>query len=348
MSIDNQGIAKSFTPVPQKSRDVDPVEGLKKYETIYYRCYVNNFKDDDVREKMEATKQQDNLLAFASKDGYDRKRIEADRDKVLKMREGDTLVKSKQGEIFEHIISENVENHNWLGDNAYTFKTVEHDDRIHHADLVVEWDPKEDEEKETEEKEEVEKEPVRLAIDCTVAEVEENLNQKVKYILDELKNKKMTDIDYFESQIDGSVGPIKNIPRVILAINKDKLEGLCKDFQVLSPSNPAWQRNYLQIFFLEEISMQLIKQIGIVKDGFAKPDNLYVKSREIDYIKKRDFLLDRMKEVLDIIENMLANKKKVLSEESLMQADKDVKQSKAIKHIKNAYESIPEKNKKVI
>ena len=313
---------------PRKSEKVPSVEGLDKYETIYYRWYINNFKDADVQKKSDDKEQQRDLSFFAQGDEYDRDRIMADRAKVVRMRENDDRA-SKEGEIFEHIITENIELHGWLGDNAFTFKTVEYDDRTKHVDLVVEWDNGEG------------KEPIKLAIDCTVASTEDVINKKVGYILDELKERKMTNVDYFESQVDFSVKPIKDIPRVILAINKDKLENLCRDFVVLDKNDPVWQSNYLQVFFLEEIRAQIVSQTEIIGKNFGEPDNLRGEEALEKYSNEKDFLLKRLAEIEDVIKERLKEKEQVLSEDDWAQANEDIKRSKAFKYIKKAYGDIP-------
>lgn len=336
MNLENQGVPQKIIAAPQKNKDVEPIEGLQEHETIYYRWFVNNHKDDRVKRKMERAKNQEDLLEFARRDGYDQKKVERDRNKVLRMRENDVLVKSKQGEIFENMISENIELHNWLGDNAFTFKTVEYDDRTKHTDLIVEWEPDKG------------GEPIKLAIDCTVAELQGNLRKKVKYIVDELERGEMTNIDYFESQVDDFTGPIEDVPRVILAINKDKLEMLCKKFIDLNNSDPDWQNNYLQIFFLEEIKMQLTKQIDLLADNFTKVNSPIFKEKEIKYGDRRNFLLGKLNKVVNIVEDILQKKKKTLSEESFAQADRNIKKSKAIRHIKSSYDSIVEQKGGII
>lgn len=336
MNLENQGVPQRIIAVPQKSKDVEPIEGLQEYETIYYRWFVNNYKDDGVKRKMETAKNQEDLLEFAPRDGYDQKKVERDRDKVLRMRENDVLLKSKQGEIFEHIISENIELHNWLGDNAFTFKTVEYDDRTKHTDLIVEWVPDKG------------GEAIKLAIDCTVAELQGNLRKKVEYIVDELEGGEMTNIDYFESQVDDFVGSIEDIPRIILAINKDKLETLCKKFIDLNNSDSDWQTNYLQIFFLEEIKLQLIKQIDLLADNFTKVNSPIFKEKKIKYGDRRNFLLGELNKVANIVENILQKKKKALPEDSFARADRDIKKSKAISHIKASYDSIVEQKGGII
>ncbi len=158
----------------------------------------------------------------------------------------------------------------------------------------------------------------------------------------------MTNIDYFESQVDFSVRPIKDIPRVILAINKDKLENLCKNFVVLDKNDPAWQSNYLQVFFLEEIRAQIVLQTKIIREDFGEPDNLRGEEAQEKYSDRKDSLLKRLAEIEDVIEERLEEKKQILSEDNWNQASEDIKQSKAFKYIKRAYADIPGRHTHVI
>lgn len=321
---ENSFSSQSEIPKVKPDKNVDSVEGLGKYATIYFRWFINNFRDKRLEEKKERQRRQLDLLSFIKK-GFNKTKIMKDYEKVLELRENDALGKNPQAMIFEHIVTENIELHNWLGDSALTYKTTEYDDRINHTDLVVEWDGEEG------------MEPIRLAIDCTIAESEEVLDKKVGYIVKELNNLRMTKIKYFESDIDNTAKTIQDVPRIILAIDRNKLEELCKDFINLSVADSAWQENYLQLFFLREVEEQLIMQLKLLE----KDDKniKYLLSRHTDYSKEKIMSLsDKLKTLLELIRKIIKEKTDAMPEDTLARVKKYIANAKAPELIKKYYQ----------
>ena len=186
------------------------------------------------------------LVDFSTGNNYDQNDLKNDERWVEEQQRREHETKAtKRGKILEYAIFKNAESADWFGPEAYTVQTTEYDDRHNHIDFVVEW--------ETDEKIE------RLGIDATTAESAEVIEKKRNIISQEIAEGRFGTVKYFESEIDGSVGPIEQIPRLILAVDRDGVKRLAKDLVHKKPLELA--DNPEQLLLLEQIQTQMVDQI---------------------------------------------------------------------------------------
>jgi len=156
------------------------------------------------------------------------------------------VVKTKRGEILEHVIRHHAEMSDWLGDNCYTVETTEYDDRANHIDFIIEWEQEDGE-------------AVRLAIDVTTTEDPDVFDKKESLIKDEIEKGWLSRVKYFQSEIDETKGKIQNLPRAVIAVSKENIQKLCGELINKKPAELA--KSPEQLLLLDEIGTQMTDQI---------------------------------------------------------------------------------------
>lgn len=111
----------------------------------------------------------------------------------------------KVADILEAIIYQQANLSGWLGPNVETIKTSEYDDIVNKVDLIAEFNS--------------EYSPSHLAFGVDVTFGSKTLWDKVNKIKEELEADKLAEIKYFESH--GFIGSLKQVPRVIVGVEKD-------------------------------------------------------------------------------------------------------------------------------
>lgn len=213
----------------------------------------------------EVQNAKQNKKTLATMDGFDEyiHSVDFDKKKVKTESQKDTGAKSLQGELLADIMAFRMNDYGWLGDNTKITQTSEFDDRFNHADLVCEFDNRESGEENVA--------PTFLAIDCTVTEDHEVLEKKIGFTSRRFRDMEMLpDIKYHRKN-DGKAG-IKSIPRVIVAIEKKRLDEVCKSMLLADNGNESaiskTRTSYLQLYMLYEIGAQLNKQLHYVAEKF--------------------------------------------------------------------------------
>lgn len=271
--------ALSETYLPKKDMSELKEEPLWLKEELVYDKYVSEY-----------IKQKPEMDDFS--DIYPKEEIKEDKDKLTEIKERRKFKKTKRSEILEAVLARQIEEANWLGENCFISQVCEYDDVINHTDLVAEF----------RERDEI----LRLAIDITTTEKTEDLEKKIEKIEKEIDSGRLTSLKYclFEETEPYYKGKIKMLPRVIIGTNKDGVKELSelvgKTIQGEKGSQKDLANFYAQIEFLEEIETQLKYFIDYaeVKKGYS-PEDLLVKQHE---------------KVLDIISEILENKKRSLGE----------------------------------
>lgn len=198
----------------------------------------------------------DSFEAYKHSVDFDRKKIEQAR--------GHDEAKSLHGELLADIMAFRMNDYGWLGDKAAVTQTSEFDDRFAHADIICKFDNSENDTEDTK--------PAFLAIDCTVTEDFDVLRKKTGFTGKRFAEMEMLpDIKYYKDGADGKAG-IKNVPRVIVAVEKSRLEEVCKAM-LLADNNSETaiaktKRSYLQLYMLYEIATQLNQQLHFVTQKF--------------------------------------------------------------------------------
>lgn len=215
---------------------------------------------------------------------------------------------TERSELLENIISYLTERAGWFGHDCEVTPTHEFDDVANGTDLVVTWYKQEAGGK---------KVIAQLAIDCTLTE--DKLDEKIDKITDKIDEGELTNLRYFKSKRLGIMGPIKNLPRVIVRLEKSKLDELCrvaiKETSNLKTGAKEFRTYYVQLLFLMEIESQL------------KSQEQYMKKREPEQKNRKNFqeLQKIMKNTGQVISNIILNKKGSLDEDSIQRAVREFK-----------------------
>ncbi len=254
-----------------------------------------HLKDKEFKEDRTISSKFEDLDEFKTIDGFSADDIEKDKQSIKQQRsrykEQD---KTERGQILESIIDRYGDLNGWFGDMVVS-KTTEYDDRFNHTDFVLSGELDDGKE-------------VFLAVDCTVSDIFDGAEKKISRITDEITNGGLTEIKYFKSSDnENDMRTIKNIPRVVLIVNSESLENLCK--KVLSVvnkeegSNNEFSRLEIHIEFL----MQIISQLKTQKELFQR-----LKKKRPDY---PDEMLVAINASLKKIEQIIEDKKSFLKED---------------------------------
>jgi len=214
---------------------------------------------------------------------------------------------TERSEIFENIINL-TERAGWFGHDCEVTSTHEYDDVANGTDLVVTWYKQEAGGK---------KIIAQLAIDCTLTE--DKLDEKADKIISKIDQGELTNLRYFKSKHLGIMGPLKNLPRVIVRLEKSKLDELCrvaiKEISNLKTGSKDFRTYYAQLLFLMEIESQL------------KSQEQYIKEMEPEKNNKKN--LQQLKKIVlntkQVISNLIQNKKGSLDGESIQRAVREFK-----------------------
>lgn len=107
----------------------------------------------------------------------------------------------KLATVFEAIIDEQIELNDWLGPQAVTIKTSKYDDIRNGVDTVVEFQKEEG------------VSYLALGIDVTYSR---DLGKKISRIVSDIRQGRLSQIKYFESEEMSFRGELNNVPRVIV------------------------------------------------------------------------------------------------------------------------------------
>lgn len=257
---------------------------LKMDEAKYYEKFIEGIglsdeERDELAEKRSRRIGFDDMREFASFHGEDK--ITRDIEKIRYLREKNgQKYKTGRAEILERLMERSIEDADWF-DGGSIYTTLEYDDRINHMDFVIEWDG--DGERD---------DPIYLGLDMTVSENEETLNRKADYIKGELEANRLGRIDYYKSDMDGEMKSLKNIPRVVLPLEKESLDELCGD-ALQDKNGNKLSKNYNQLVFIKSIIKQLKWQLSYVKDkkfSFRKKLQSVLEKMEVAYEDKKNSL----------------------------------------------------------
>lgn len=182
--------------------------------------------------------------------------------------------------IAEAIIADQVEKSNWFGKNCFTALASGHDDVYNHTDLIFEFD----------EKDKIE----RLAVDITIAENSEIIEEKRIKIREDIESGRLTSLKYFVSEIDNTQGKISGLPRVIIDISKDDIRELSE--LIINKENKKLAKHPIQAEILQNVKDQLEDEIKYAEIYFKR------------FPKNKSFVLRKHKKILEIINRIIKEK----------------------------------------
>lgn len=248
---------------------------MKNFE----KGFVGNFINiDNILEKAEERLSDEKIDIEEFRDMYDDKKIEKDKAEVERLKkifeneQGESKELKKLATIFEIIINENLELSDWMGPEAQTITTTDYDDFINGIDTLVEFN---DEEKANHH--------MGLAIDATFSV---NLEEKFEKIKNNIDKGKLATVEYFKSSDDTFKGRLSHVPRVVIGVEKNKVEELIDLWN--TGKKKKLGEHPVQFHILGIVKMQLeaflsySKSIGddFVSDKFNKVLNLIDKIYE--------------------------------------------------------------------
>jgi hypothetical protein len=272
---------------------------LQPVEEAIYNWYLKN---PNFIEKRAEEKQLKELEEFKELPDYDEDEIKQDNQLVKQLREKPQEAdKTQRGEIFEAIFETYTDMNGWFGDMIIS-KTSEYDDRINHTDFVLNSELDDGEE-------------VFIAVDCTVTENQELIDKKIKRIGNEMEGGKLSEIKYFSSSDFEDKRRLRNVPRVILALDQENLKNLCKVTLGLINQEESANRRFaeceIQINFLLQMKIQLEKQ----RDFFH-----YLKNRRDDYPNE---MLDSIEKAIKKVSEIIEEKKDSLGNDAFQRVESD-------------------------
>lgn len=240
--------------------------GFKASEPIAFTEAENNMRsaflqDKKIQDLKKSFKSMSDMNAFPEL----KYSLEHDTKQVLEARQKDQA-KSMHSELLADIMAFRMNDYNWLGDECKITPTNEYDDRMNHADIVCEFTKPAD-------TQEANSRQSYLAIDCTVSEDIDVLKKKTGYTARRFFHTEMLpEIKYIRKQVDNKP-IIKNIPRVIVAIEKKRLDEVCKAMLPADNNSETAIRkiktSYIQLYMLYQIVTQLRQQLVYVTQKFT-------------------------------------------------------------------------------
>ncbi|MBI1998756.1 MAG: hypothetical protein HYS73_00270 [Parcubacteria group bacterium] len=181
--------------------------------------------------------------------GYTDEEIDVDiknvHDKERRFDEEDTPEQKEQkkfAKMLEAMLNELIELHDWLGPNAETITTSDHDDIVNGVDMVVEF----------QDKEKKSASHLALAVDVTFAS---DIGKKIDRIKEGIKNGELSRIKYFASEFLEHSGELTDIPRVIIGADVNTIKNLGALW--LAEDKKALAGHEMQKVILEEVRIQL-------------------------------------------------------------------------------------------
>lgn len=152
----------------------------------------------------------------------------------------------KLGKIFEAIIFEHAEQSNWFGENAATTQASRYDDIQNKVDAIVEFSEGH-----------AQASHLALAMDVTVSE---RFGEKFAHIKETIDRGELTEIKYFVSEILNIHGKKRNIPHVVLGVDRKTL------YDVVA----KWARGEQRALADHPIQVKLLAGIKVQLQAYAK------------------------------------------------------------------------------
>lgn len=236
-------------------------------------------------------------------DIYPLSKIENDQKDLKNIPEQDA---HERAIIWENILREAVERQCWLGKNVSAVFASKFDNIKHNTDLIFEFDTGD--------------KIIRLAVDATISENPDRLENKRAKIQKDIESGKLTELDYFKSRLNSSdKGRLSSIPRVIVVIDVQKLKRLCETINAQGLN--ALSQADIQIELLKDISKQLRDEMRYAK--------LYWRKSGL-----KNSIVDKHQKVLNAVEQILQEKKEALGKDP--EAEKLLSWDKSIKRLQTA------------
>jgi hypothetical protein len=171
----------------------------------------------------------------------------------------------------------------------------------------------------------------KLAIDYTTAEDPKTLGEKQGNVIKDIYDQQMTTIKYFQSSIrEEDKGRLAMVPRVIIAVEKSAVEEFCEAYY----DKDKFSAHFLQYFILLEIKRQLEKQLEILSGSkYRREVHVGNQANRERKIHLTGMMREKIKTILQNIDEIIEQKKSSLPAESLARAQKSLAKSKMVEYL---------------
>lgn len=229
---------------------------LNTEEQIAYKILVEE-PDQATLEKRRRKHRLEDMDEFKTGEGaLPAAEIENDKKTVMDLKKKpDQKHKTMIGELLEALVDQKLEAANWFGENCYITSTTEYDDRINNTDFVFEWAMEDDAGNQK---------IIRLAVDCTTAENQLVLRDKVAKIIKNFSLYNLTQIKYFKSSEFDTKKPLINLPKVIMMLDRRQVQDLCNLLSEIKKTDQAAK----QASLTDKLSKN--KKAALAKKLFSK------------------------------------------------------------------------------
>ncbi|NCS71851.1 MAG: hypothetical protein GW775_01115 [Candidatus Magasanikbacteria bacterium] len=147
----------------------------------------------------------------------------------------------QHAEVFEAIFFDQVELAEWLGPNITTTPTAKYDDIANGVDCIADIQQGLGN--------------VHAGIAFDVTEGVTNLEKKLSRVRKEINEGNLAQVKYFQSEDGSFVGTLKNIPRLIVAIDRKIVDDLAEKW--MNGKNNELANHFVQRMILDQILTQL-------------------------------------------------------------------------------------------
>lgn len=165
-------------------------------------------------------------------------------ERIVSEQESRFDVNKVHADIVEAILYEHIEQSNWFGEKASTIKTSQFDDIRNGVDLIIEF-------------EEATEGFLHMGLAVDVTFGETALQDKIQKIKREIEEGKLAEIKYFESDRSPYKGLYRNLPRVVVGMDRIHMVDLMKMW-VDDGRKKEFSTHPVQMMILHEIRSQLM------------------------------------------------------------------------------------------
>jgi len=194
---------------------------------------------------------------------------------MLQQHEKNFDVNKGHADIIEALLFEHIEQSEWFGKDAHTLKTSNFDDIRNKTDLLVEFENG---------KEQLTY--LGLAVDVTFGETA--LRHKLEEIKKDIQENRLSKIEYFESERSPFKGEYRNLPRVVIGMDRSHMVDLVRMW-MQDEKKKEFVSHPIQMLILQEIIDELRSFIQYAKkQGKNEMVTIYEKQlRIIEKIERR-------------------------------------------------------------
>lgn len=225
----------------------------------------------------------------------------------------------RYAETLEAILIDQIEMSDWMGPNAYTYKTSTFDDYFNQVDGIVEFMEGENASS-----------YLGLAVDATY---KHELDDKIISILKKIEKGEMAKIKYFKSSNMNFRGELSNLPKVIIGADFNNIYNLGK-LWIEKGKKKEMGSHPMQYIILQEIVMQLHFFSKYAKECSQREKNL-------DLAKRKEEIAHKYRVAAEKFEKIYQDKEKAMDKDRVKEYHDSVFREIQRKLLEYEYKDIP-------